>query len=64
MSTEMQRAAEEELKLLRFCHICGQLIQLKVYSYRYPRIYFSCPHCGEIILYKERKIIPREQYQF
>ncbi len=62
MSTEMQRAADEELKILRFCHVCGQLVKLKVYSYQFPRIYFSCPNCGEIILFKERKIAPRDQH--
>ncbi|MHA1220537.1 MAG: hypothetical protein ACTSQB_02275 [Candidatus Heimdallarchaeota archaeon] len=62
MSTEMQRAASEELKKMRFCHLCGNLVKLKVYSYQYPRIYFSCPICGEIILFKERKIIPKDRY--
>ncbi len=62
MSTEMQRAADEEIKKLRFCHICGNLVKLQVYSFKYPKIYFSCPVCGEIILFKERKIVPRDNY--
>ncbi|MBN1330489.1 MAG: hypothetical protein JXA54_13525 [Candidatus Heimdallarchaeota archaeon] len=62
MSTEMQRAASEELKKLRFCQICGKVVQLKIYSYQYPRIYFSCPYCGEVILFKERKILPNNYF--
>ena len=62
MGTEIQRAAAEELKKMRFCHICGNLVKLRVDSIVYPKIFFSCPVCGEIILFKERKIVQQDRY--
>lgn len=49
---DWQREAREEMKTLRFCPNCGQLITLKFKEHKYYQNFYSCPRCGDTILSK------------
>lgn len=56
MTTEYQRIIDTELKPPRFCPTCNNLIFLKFREYRFPKILFACPICGEIVLVIEKEL--------
>ena len=62
MATEWARIVEEEVKVQRFCPFCGQTVTIKFREYKFPRIIFACPNCGEAILVKEKAIAPRPKW--
>ena len=49
---DWRREAKEEVKTLRFCPNCFQLVELKLREHKYYQNFYACSLCGEIILKK------------
>ena len=52
MLIDWRREAKKELKTLRFCPNCCQLVTLKLKEHKYYQNFYSCEICGEVILKK------------
>ncbi|MGC9781375.1 MAG: hypothetical protein HZR80_19190 [Candidatus Heimdallarchaeota archaeon] len=52
MLVDWRREAKEELKTLRFCPNCCQLVTLKLKEHKYYQNFYACEICGETILSK------------
>ena len=49
---DWRREAKEEIKTLRFCPQCGNLVKLKLQEHKHFRNWYGCPLCGELVLSK------------
>ena len=49
---DWQREANEEMKTLRFCPNCSNIVRLKFKEHKYYQNFYSCPECGDTIFSK------------
>ncbi|MFW9922622.1 MAG: hypothetical protein ACFFDW_04945 [Candidatus Thorarchaeota archaeon] len=56
---DWQREANEEMKTLRFCPNCSEIVQLKFKEHKYYQNFYLCPKCGETILSRGLIRIPQ-----
>lgn len=58
---DWRKEAQEEIKTLRFCPNCNQLVLIKLKEHKYYQNVYSCTRCGEPILKKGTIKLPQRR---